>query len=158
MTAVVDAKQLSTHSSHINNSTWCQFEAAVWIFLCVWTSQLGCCDQEACQLTKDLPMQSLCCSGVATSKLFNQVQDKQQIFFINLQLCPAPAFSGHWVRNFNPVQSRVQKIKWENEKVIDAKKFRLWILIYIEAGVASPWFWLVFISKFFNNIPATILV
>ena len=90
MTAVVDAKQPST-SSRINNSTWCQFEAAVWIFLCVWTSQPGCCDQEPCQLTKDLPMQSLCCSRVATSKLFNQVQDKQQIFFINLQLCPAPA-------------------------------------------------------------------
>ena len=88
MTAVVDAKQPRT-SSRINNSTWCQFEAAVWIFLCVWTSQPGCCDQEPCQLTKDLPMQSLCCSRVATSKLFNQVQDKQQIFFINLQLCPA---------------------------------------------------------------------
>ena len=157
MTAVVDAKQPST-SSRINNSTWCQFEAAVWIFLCVWTSQLGCCDQEPCQLTKDLPMQSLCCSGVATSKLFNQVHDKQQIFFINLQLCPAPAFSGHWVRNFNPVQSRVQKIKWENEKVVDAKKFWLWIWIYIEADVASPCFWFVFISKFFNIIPATILV
>ena len=34
---------------------------------------------------------------------------------------------GQWVRNFTPVQPRVQrtKIEGENEKVVDAEKFRL---------------------------------
>ena len=133
MTAVVDSKHPVAILTTQLDVSLKQFEArsSVNIYLCVWSFHLGCCDQEPCQDTKDLPMQSLCCSRVAASKLFNQVHDKQQIFFIhlqiffiNLQLCPAVVSGSE-----TSLLSRVQKIEWENEKVVEAEKFRLWIWI-----------------------------
>ena len=59
-------------------------------------------------------MQSLCCSRVAASKLFNQVHDKQQIFFIhlqiffiNLQLCPAVVSGSETSILFSPEYRKI---------------------------------------------------